>query len=94
MSSPVGGEGRSENECVKEARERARSMASSSLLSSRNGLETVDGTLESTGPVSGEERTGYEEDSRGALFIAGLWNIERACKVSTSVDDGPTVVST
>ena len=91
----MGGEGRSENECVKEARERARSMALSSLLSSRNGLEAVDGTLESTGPVSGGERTGYEGDSGGALFIAGLqWNIERACKVSTLVNDGPTVVST
>jgi len=66
-------------------------MASSSLLSSHN-----DGTLESTGPVSGEEQTGCkeEEDSGGALFITGLWNIERACKVSTSVDDGPTVVNT
>ena len=90
----MGGEGRSENECVKEAQEQARSMASSSLLSSCNGLEAMDGTLESTVPVSGEERTGYEEDSGGALFIASLWNIEHVCKVSTSVDDGPTVVST
>ena len=28
------------------------------------------------------------------LLIAGLWNIECACKVPTSVNDGPTVVST
>ena len=66
-------------------------MASSSLLSSCN-----DGTLESTGPASGEEQTGHEEEegSGGALFITGLWNIEHVCKVSTLVDDGPTVVNT
>jgi len=63
-----GGEGMSENERVKEARERARSMASSSLPSSRSGLEAADGALESTGPASGEERAGREEeeDSGGA----------------------------
>ena len=94
--STVGGEGRSENEHVKEVREWAWSMVSLLLLSSRNGLEAADGALESTRPVSGEERTGREEeeDSGGALFIARLWNIERVCKVPTSVDDGPTVVNT
>jgi len=71
-------------------------MASLSLLSSCNSLEAADGALEGTRPASREERTGHkeEEDSRGALCIAGLWNIEHTCKVSTSVNDGPTVVST
>lgn len=37
-------------------------MASSSLPSSRDGLEAADGALESAGPASGEERTGREEE--------------------------------
>ena len=28
------------------------------------------------------------------LFIASLWDIECACKVPTSINDGPTIVST
>ena len=55
MSSTVGGEGRSENEHVKEAREWAWSIVLLPLPSSRNGLEAADGALESTRPASREE---------------------------------------